>query len=99
MKSEKLQWSDELKKEAGSALADSKLVEVMEKYGVLEKGTFEIQINLIDGDSKPTTSELTTRSSNSGCSYVYYRKCQDCSRDGGTPIGPPDLPSCVCRFC
>ena len=58
-----------------------------------------IQINPIDGNSKPTTSELTTRSSNSGCSYVYYRKCQDCSRDGGTPIGPPDLPSCVCRFC
>ncbi len=106
MESQKMQWSDELRQKVGEALVSSNLVEVMEKAGILEKGTFEVQINLVDKDYKPTTSEArgeNVSSARAGCVQIYYHQsCQNCSRDGGTPLPPPLPPngsSCWCEFC
>ena len=99
MESQTMQWSDDLEKKVEEALAKSDIVKVMEESGVLKEGTFEIQINLVDKDYKPTTSEArggNVSSAQRSC-FVYYVVCAQCAQDGGTPIGPG--PSCLCRFC
>ena len=100
MKSKELEWSDGLKQEVGEALANSKLVEVMKKHGILEQGTFEVQINLIDKDSEARTSEVRGENiSSASCRLVYYEVCSQCEEDGGIPMAPPGTPSCLCRIC
>lgn len=101
MKLKELQWSDELTQEVGEALANSKLVEVMKKHGILEKGTFEIQINLIDKNSEARTSEVRGENvsfARESC-FEYYVICEQCEEAGGIPLAPPGTPSCLCRFC
>lgn len=99
MKTKELQWSDELTQEVGEALANSKLVEVMKKHGILEKGTFEIQINLIDKNSEARTSEVRGENvSFARCRLVYYEVCSQCEEDGGISLVSSSS-SCWCRFC
>ncbi len=101
MKLKELQWSDELRQEVGEALANSKLVEVMKKHGIFEKGTFEVQINLMDKDSEARTGEVSKASISSKTCFriVYYEVCSQCEEDGGIPMAPPGTPSCLCRIC
>lgn len=100
MESKNLQWSDELRKEVREALAKSNLADVMKKAGILAKGNFEVQINLVDTTNKPTNTSLTPEKisrASSRCVYVYYAPCSQCTKDGGTPLS--NNSECWCEFC
>lgn len=83
--------SEKLEQEIALAIADSRLVEVIENSNILENRTLEIQFNLVeelettDNDQQEVSlfSSINTQSTR----LRYVKKCRNCKRRfNGRPI-------------